>query len=148
MLKHLLMNNVIYIWFWIYCKKSPHGIYCDNDWNLCWLSGKCQGKVREFFSAKPVATLLMPDISKFKDCYVRSWLMSGTGTWSSNRLWIKSGLFDKVRANRKGRFTTKWILIPGITLKALALSPVIAHTNACLVGIFFLSQSTNHLELN
>ena len=49
MLKHLLMNNVISMWFWIYCKKLPRGMYRDNDWNLCWHSGKCKGKVRDFF---------------------------------------------------------------------------------------------------
>ena len=50
MLKHLLMNNEISMWFWIYCKNSPHGIYRDNDCNLCWQSaGKCQGKSGRFF---------------------------------------------------------------------------------------------------
>ena len=45
MLKYLLMNNVISMWFWIYCKKSPQGLYHGIDWNLCWqeMSGKSQG---------------------------------------------------------------------------------------------------------
>ena len=30
-------------------KKSPQGIYRNNDWNLCWQLGKCQEKVREYF---------------------------------------------------------------------------------------------------
>ena len=38
-------------------QNSPQVIYCDSDWNLCLQSVKCQGKVREFFSANPVATL-------------------------------------------------------------------------------------------
>ena len=45
MLKYLLMNNVISMWFWINCKKSPQGLYHGIDWNLCWqeMSGKSQG---------------------------------------------------------------------------------------------------------
>ena len=44
MLKHLLKNNVIYIWFWTYCKKiATFVIYRNSDWNMCWQSGKSQG---------------------------------------------------------------------------------------------------------
>ena len=51
--KHMLMNNVVYIWFWIYGKKSPQGIYRDSDWNLCCQLGKCQGKKSGFFLPNP-----------------------------------------------------------------------------------------------
>ena len=40
------------MWFWI-LQKLPQGIYRDSDWNLCWQSGKCQGKVRELFLPTP-----------------------------------------------------------------------------------------------
>ena len=30
LLKHLLINNVNSMWFWIYCKKSPQGIYISQ----------------------------------------------------------------------------------------------------------------------
>ena len=38
------LKHVLYI-----AKRLPQGIYRDSDWNLCWQSGKCQGKVRDFF---------------------------------------------------------------------------------------------------
>ena len=75
MLKHLLMNNVISMWFWIYCKKSPQVIYRDSDWNLCWQSRKSEG----FFSANPVATF--PSLSAVTlqwNCWTMSHLVMST----------------------------------------------------------------------
>ena len=49
----------IYWWImWFLCgfeyiAKNHHRVYCNSDWNLCWHSRKCQGKVREFFPGNP-----------------------------------------------------------------------------------------------
>ena len=49
MLKHLLMNNVICLWFRIYCKQSP------PDISRQWLEFVLE--VSDFFPTNPVATL-------------------------------------------------------------------------------------------
>ena len=59
MLKHLLMNNMISMWFWIYCKISPQGVDDDNDLNCCWQSGKSQGIVFWWPHDNPVQKMLM-----------------------------------------------------------------------------------------
>ena len=57
-MKHLLMNNVISMWFWIYFKKNHHMVYIATGTGICVGS---QGNVREksgnFFPANPVETL-------------------------------------------------------------------------------------------
>ena len=49
MLKHLLMNNVSPIWFWIHCEKSPHHI--SRQWLEFVLAVReVHGKSGNFFS--------------------------------------------------------------------------------------------------
>ena len=72
----------IFWWImWFLCglnilQKKYQYIYRYSDWNMCWQSGKCQGKVREFFSVNPVATLVGDPLSvtadRTDDLYVSS----------------------------------------------------------------------------
>ena len=55
MLKHLLIKNVISLWFLIY-RKNYYSVYIATVTGICVCS---HGKVREFFSANSVATLQM-----------------------------------------------------------------------------------------
>ena len=118
MLKHLLMNNVISLWFWIYY-KNHHRVYTATVTGICVCS---QGSVREksgiFFSANRVATLLLLSYATEKTAWagfhsrvfasIPAFLHQGMAARSC--VWYFSNVFDygNRRSGKVLRFPTNW----------------------------------------